>query len=88
MIFRQVIENVSCWKCEWFRRNDYDESGRDPNTGSCVAKAPGGDGAVPGGTTGAVQDQVGAAIALPNATTCSSFKQWEGPAREIITVVE
>lgn len=89
-VFRLDVTKQNCWLCDHFRRNN--GSTADPNKGSCTACAPVGSGGVaspgtepPGPTE---QDLVGAAILNPSETYCGDFKQWTGPAREIIVVVE
>lgn len=89
-VFRLDVTKQNCWLCDHFRRNN--GSLANPNQGSCTATAPCASGAVaspgtapPGPTE---QDLVGAAILNPEETYCGEFKQWTGPARETIIVVE
>lgn len=80
--WRLQIEKQNCWLCKLFRRDDL---GADPNQGSCTAKAPSASGAVSNANN---QDDVHAHIEVPMETVCGSFEPWDGPARQLLPVVE
>lgn len=85
-IWRMDLTVQNCWLCEWFRRNN--ASDVNPNIGSCRFNALRGRNAVAGSASGTTEDDMGAAIAVPEETCCGDFKKWHGDPREIIPYVE